>query len=191
MNPTRLFFNYVRLKIIGECIESQTDKNPINFEIELASDKVNLREMKSEKFEKFNDDQEKTSAQMILELCYDVKDRTQFPLSNIPCIVASLKVLEALKASHIYWHANFHKNIADLHLLRLKLLDYNQVPITQPLCSPLRDEPTELMLKTRIKETEMIRGIPAAHINLKMTNEEFLDRDGGSPIYEGLKKDKV
>ena len=88
-----------------------------------------------------------------------------------------------------------------------------QVIDTTPLLfvALLRDGPTELMLKTRIKETEMIRGIPAAHINLKKTNEEFLDRDddlfvqrrvphdelhecvkyGDSPIYEGLKKDKV
>ena len=51
------------------------------------------------------------------------------------------------------------------------------VPTTQPLYSPPRDEPIELMLKTRIKETELIQGIPGSHINLKMTNEEFLDRD--------------
>jgi hypothetical protein len=207
------------LKIIGECVESRTDENSSNFEIELASDIVNFREMKSNEFEKFDDhDQEKTSAQIILDLFYksyyrdNVNDETRFPLSNTPCIVAPLKVLEALKSSHIYWNdANFRKNIADLHLLRHMLSGCNQVPITQPLCSPLRDEETELMLKTRIKETEMIRGVPAAHINLKQTNEEFLEREnnlfvqkrvphdelhnlvkyGERPIYESLKKDKV
>ena len=125
---------------------------------------------------------------MILELCQGVEDKMLFPF---PFIVAPLSVLEALKSSHIYWPANFYKHIEDLHSLRIILNCGNQLPITEPLCSPSRNEKTELMLKTRIKETEMIRGIPAAHINLKMTNEEFLDRDGGSPIYEGLKKDKV
>src|SRR6266542_1049431 len=112
--------------------------------------------------------------------------------------------------SHIYWPAYFNKNISDLHSLRI-LLGYNKMSITQPLCSPQRDEQIELMLKTRIKETEIIRGIPGSHINLNMTNEEFLDREdnlfvkqriphddihelvkyGDRPIYDGLKKDKV
>ena len=81
---------------------------------------------------------------------------------------------------------------------------------TQPL-SIQRDEPIELMLKTRIKETEIRQGIPGAHISLNMTNEEFLDREddlfvqrrlphdelhkrvkyGHRPIYEILKVDDV
>ncbi|CAG8781962.1 7371_t:CDS:2, partial [Rhizophagus irregularis] len=61
--------------------------------------------------------------------------------------------------SHIYWPEDFHKNISDLHLLRI-LLGYNKISAIQPLCSPQRDESIELMLKTRIKETEIIRGIP-------------------------------
>src|SRR4051812_31410040 len=63
------------------------------------------------KFEMFNDDQErersKTSAQMIFELCHDVKDRLMLPLSKLPIVVAPLEVLEVLKASHIYWSAGF------------------------------------------------------------------------------------
>jgi len=148
---------------------------------------------------------------MILELCRNVKDKMLFPLlSNFSFIVTPLKILEALKTSHIYWPADFHKNIADLHLLR----DYNKnnkTSITQPLYSPQRDEQIELMLKTRIKETEIIQGVPREHINLKKTNEEFLDREddlfvqrrvphdelhervkyGDRPIYETLKEDKV
>src|SRR6266480_6346491 len=92
------------------------------------------------KFEKFSEGSQKMSAQMILELCRDVKDKTLFPLSGFPCIVAPLKVLEALKSSHIYWPANFHKNIADLHSLRV-LSGYDQ--------NLQRDEQIELMLKTR------------------------------------------
>src|ERR1043166_4337228 len=84
---------------------------------------------------RFNDDQEtkqsKTSAQMILEPCHNVGDKTLFPMSIFPCIVAPLKVLEAL--------------IADLHSLKI-LLGYNKVPTTQPLYSPPRDGPIELML---------------------------------------------
>src|SRR5581483_2905105 len=127
------------------------------------------------KFEKFYDDQPKTSGQMILELCRDVKDKTLFPLSSFPCIVAPLKLLEALKSSHIYWPADFHKNIADLHSLRV-LSGYNKEPTTQPLTLK-RDSTIELILKTRIKETEIRQGVPGAHINLNKSNEEFLDRE--------------
>ena len=148
---------------------------------------------------------------MILELCRNIENKTMFPLLlNFPCIIAPLKVLEALKSSHIYWPADFHKNIADLHLLRI-LSGYNEPSTVQPLCSPQRDEQIELMLKTRIKETEIIRGIPGAHIKLNMTNEEFLDHDdnlfvqrrvphddlhelvkyGDHPIYQNLKDDQV
>ena len=81
----------------------------------------------------------------------------------------------------------------------------------QPLLSPPRDFQINLMIETRIKETEMIKGVPGAHINLNKTNEEFLDREddlfvqrrvphdelhervkyGDRPIYETLKEDKV
>ncbi|CAB4387746.1 unnamed protein product [Rhizophagus irregularis] len=255
----------VGLKIIGKCNDA------INFEIELVSDKVYLKEIKPNKtkyenlikdnavikefketekqvakytidsteknkfldnvrniscgladysfkidspneFEFVKRDQRnhsKMSAQMILEYCHDVKDIKFISLLSFPCIVAPLKVLEVLKTSHIYWPANFHKNIADLHSLRI-ILGYSNVPITQPLCSPKRDEQIELILNTRIKETEILRGVPAAHINLNKTNQEFLDRDndlfvqryvphdklheyvkyGDVPIHETLKEDK-
>ncbi|PKC50248.1 hypothetical protein RhiirA1_486955, partial [Rhizophagus irregularis] len=92
-------------------------------------------------FERFNDVHTKMSALMILELCRNIEDKIMLPLlSNFLCIVAPLKILEALKTSQIYWPADFHKNISDLHLLRI-LLDYNKdkVSIIQPLCSPQRD----------------------------------------------------
>jgi hypothetical protein len=217
------------LKIIGDCTELYTNKNPINFDIELVSNKVDFRKMKSDvtelmningddsdgsdkineiEFEKFNNNQSKMSAQIILELCRNVENKTLFPLSSSPCIVAPLKILEALKASHIYWPTDFQKNIADLHTLR-GLSGYNK-ELTQPL-SIQRDELIELMLKTRIKETETRQGVPGAHISLNKTNEEFLDREddlfvqrrvphdelhervkyGHRPIYETLKDDKV
>ncbi|CAB5351929.1 unnamed protein product [Rhizophagus irregularis] len=128
-------------------------------------------------FEMFNDSKPKISALMILELCRNIEDKTILPLlSNYLCIVAPLKILEALKTSHIYWPGDFYKNISDLHLLRI-LLDYNKVSPIQPLCSPQRDELIELMLKTRIKETEIIRGKPGAHINLNMSNEDLLENE--------------
>src|SRR5256885_7071380 len=58
-------------------------------------------------FEKFNHNQPKMSAQMILDLCHGVENTTLFPLSDVPCIVASLKILEAdrkstrLNSSHL------------------------------------------------------------------------------------------
>ena len=262
------------LKIIGECIELHSSEDPVKFDIELASNKVDLRRMKLDEaadkeynnkdnvnattsldqkqnqtlintqsgllqeqiarqstdqkkpenddddsddddiklieFEKFDNNQPKMSAQMILDLCHDIEDKTLFPFSDVPCIVAPLKILEALKASHIYWPIDFHKNIDDLHSLRI-LLGYNQVPTNQPLCNLQRDEPIDFMLKTRIKETEARQGVSGAHINLDQTNEEFLDREddllvrrriphdelhervkyGDRPIYETLKEDKV
>ncbi|CAB4433698.1 unnamed protein product [Rhizophagus irregularis] len=133
-----------------------------NMEDNMEDDEINKIE-----FEMFNDVHPKMSALMILELCHNIEDKMIFPfLSNFLCIVAPLKILEALKTSHIYWPEDFHKNISDLHLLRI-LLGYNKISAIQPLCSPQRDESIELMLKTRIKETEIIRDIPGAHINLK------------------------
>ncbi|CAB4426208.1 unnamed protein product [Rhizophagus irregularis] len=157
-------------------------------------------------FERFNDVHPKMSALMILELCRNIEDKTMLPLlSNFLCIVAPLKILEALKTSQIYWPADFHKNISDLHLLR----DYNKdkVSIIQPLCSPQRDELIELILETRIKETEIIQGKPGVHINLNMSNDDFLENEdnlfvqkcipredlhelvkyGDHPIYQGLR----
>ncbi|CAG8716374.1 19426_t:CDS:2 [Rhizophagus irregularis] len=245
VKESRAIFNNINLihypggglKLVGECIELSTSEKPISFDIELVSDKVDLRNMKSNvnlnkeenvkedvnnskdniqddinkiEFEKFNDIRPKISSLMILEMCQNIKDKIMFPLmSNFLCIVAPLKILEALKTSHINWPADFHKNIADLHLLRI-LLDYNKVSTIQPLCSPQRDEPIELMLKTRIKETEIIQGKPGAHINLNMSNEDFLENEdnlfvqkrvphddlhelvkyGDHPIYQGLKDDQ-
>ncbi|GBC02369.1 hypothetical protein RclHR1_00460007 [Rhizophagus clarus] len=225
------------LKLVGEYIETSASENekPISFDIELVSDRVDLRNMKPNanlnkkddddkndkddnnsivdhtkiEFEMFNDVRPKISSLMILELCCNIEDKMMIPLlSDFFCIVAPLKILEALKSSHIYWPTNFHKNIADLHHLRI-LLDYNKVSNVQPLC-PQRDEQIELMLKTRIKETEIIRGIPGDHINLNMSNEDFLDNKdnlfvqrrvhyddlhelvkyGNQPIYQGLKDDQ-
>ncbi|EXX74096.1 hypothetical protein RhiirA5_409865 [Rhizophagus irregularis] len=271
------------LKLVGEYIDQSTDEKSISFDIELVSEKVDLRNMKlimslnkeesddedeSDKdddqyyrryrryfkrynfdddsensennndddsensennkdddnkgntqdddeinkieFEMFDDPKPKISALMILELCRNIEDKTILPLlSNYLCIVAPLKILEALKTSHIYWPEDFYKNISDLHWLRI-LLDYNKVSPIQPLCSPQRDELIELMLKTRIKETEIIRGNPGAHINLNMSNEDFLENEdnlfvqtrvphddlhelvkyGDHPIYQGLKDDQ-
>ncbi|CAG8783912.1 6593_t:CDS:2, partial [Rhizophagus irregularis] len=112
-----------------------------------------------------------------------------------------------LKSSHINYPSNFQKNITDLHILRASL-GYSKILITQPLCSPQRDEPIELLLKTRIMETEIIQ---RAQVDLNMiNNEEFFDHNnkfsvqgriphddihelvkyGEHPIYESLKIDK-
>ncbi|PKB96609.1 hypothetical protein RhiirA5_404421 [Rhizophagus irregularis] len=191
------------LKIIGEFIDRyiSKDESSIIFDIELVSDKFNLKKMKSNEvldydeignnddgyfeidkidFERIDYTQPKASGLMILELCCNVEDKILFPLpSNFLCIVAPLKILEALKTSHICWPTDFHKNIADLHLLR-DILNYKDMSIIRPLCNPQRDELIEFLLKTRIKETENIRGIP----------DVFFVKYGDHPIYESLKEDK-
>ncbi|CAB5383710.1 unnamed protein product [Rhizophagus irregularis] len=103
------------------------------------------------------------------------------------CIVAPLKILEALKSSHINYPSNFQKNITDLHILRVSL-GYNKMLITQPLCSPQRDEPIELLLKTRIMETEIIQKAQVECIPHDDIHE--LVKYGEHPIYESLKIDK-
>ncbi|CAG8628368.1 uncharacterized protein OCT59_019114 [Rhizophagus irregularis] len=195
--------------------DNMQDDVELNFDVfENNSKKSNAEDsednMKDEinkiEFERFNDVHPKMSALMILELCRNIEDKTMLPLlSNFLCIVAPLKILEALKTSQIYWPADFHKNISDLHLLR----DYNKdkVSIIQPLCSPQRDELIELILETRIKETEIIQGKPGEHINLNMSNDDFLENEdnlfvqkcipredlhelvkyGDHPIYQGLR----
>ncbi|RGB24516.1 hypothetical protein C1646_772983 [Rhizophagus diaphanus] len=219
------------LKLAGKYIDNYTaDKKFISFDIELVSEKMDFRNMKpifegnSEdnmkvddmqdddkinkiEFERFNDVHPKMSALMILELCCNIEDKTMLPLlSNFLCIVAPLKILEALKTSQIYWPADFHKNISDLHLLR----DYNKdkISIIQPLCSQQRDELIELILETCIKETEIIYGKPDAHIKLNMSNDDYLEDNlfvqkcishedlyelvkyGEHPIYQGLRDDQ-
>ena len=44
-------------------------------------------------FEKFDYNQPKMSAQMILDLCHGIENTILFPLSDILCIVAPLKIL--------------------------------------------------------------------------------------------------
>jgi hypothetical protein len=110
-----IYYPGAGLRIVGSCIELYTDHtdhtgdtddtddddnaNDIAtyFDIELVSDKMDLGKMKSNEakkadedveFEKLNDNQQKMSAQMILEICRDVKDKTIFPLAGFSCIVA-------------------------------------------------------------------------------------------------------
>ncbi|CAG8750677.1 16307_t:CDS:2, partial [Rhizophagus irregularis] len=181
------------LKLVGEYIDQHTDKKLISFDIELVSEKVDLRNMKSnmnlnkkESDEDESDEDESDEDDNISEDNSDISnDSEDFEYSednmedddmqdddeinkieferfnDVHPKLSALMILElcSLKTSHIYWPADFHKNISDLHLLRI-LLGYNKIPTIQPLCSPQRDESIELMLKTRIKETEIIRGIP-------------------------------
>ncbi|PKY52624.1 hypothetical protein RhiirA4_470375 [Rhizophagus irregularis] len=260
------------LKLAGKYIDQYSaDKKLISFDIELVSEKVDLRNMKSifednsednEKvddmqddnefnfdifednykksnaedsednmkdddmqdddmqdddkinkieFERFNDVHQKMSALMILELCRNIEDKIMLPLlSNFLCIVAPLKILEALKTSLIYCQADFHKNISDLHLLRdyVALTQTKKKNIAEDLYSPQRDELIELILETCIKETEIIYSKPGAYsINLNMSNDDFLEYEdnlfvqkcishedlyelvkyGDHPIYQGLR----
>jgi hypothetical protein len=104
------------------------------------------------------------------------------------CVIAPLEILESLKSSHINWPAYFEKHIADLHSLRALLpppppSNNSTVNIgifadkTKPLTSLYRSTQLEDFLLTRTLETEAFRGTPGAHINLNVSNEDFLGRD--------------
>uniref|UniRef100_U9UUK6 Uncharacterized protein n=1 Tax=Rhizophagus irregularis (strain DAOM 181602 / DAOM 197198 / MUCL 43194) TaxID=747089 RepID=U9UUK6_RHIID len=221
------------LKLVGEYIDQLTDKKLISFDIELVSEKVDLRNMKSNMNlnKKESDEDESDEDDNISEDNSEISHYSEDSVDNMEDNMkddeinkieferfndvhpktSALMILElSLKTSHIYWPEDFHKNISDLHLLRI-LLGYNKISAIQPLCSPQRDESIELMLKTRIKETEIIRGIPGAHINLNMSNDDFLENKddlfvqkrvphddlhervkyGDHPIHQGLKDDQV
>ncbi|CEP10230.1 hypothetical protein [Parasitella parasitica] len=168
-----------------------------------------------------------SSAGQILDLCNRGNDNDA-PLMNfsvgpskgLPCIVAPIELLETLKTSHIFWPAYFDKHIADLHGLRTLLasgsnhsttVNYGiRADKTKPLTPPARTAELEQFLVTRTLEVEAFRGTPGAHINLNVSNEDFLGRDddlfvtrhiphddvhtivmyGEEPIYDQLKTDK-
>ncbi|PKY31312.1 hypothetical protein RhiirB3_448853 [Rhizophagus irregularis] len=220
------------LKLAGEYIDQHTDKKLISFDIELVSEKVDLRNMKSNMNlnKKESDEDESDEDDNISEDNSEISHYSEDSVDNMEDNMkddeinkieferfndvhpktSALMILElSLKTSQFYWPEDFHKNISDLHLLRI-LLGYNKISAIQPLCSPQRDESIELMLKTRIKETEIIRGIPGAHINLNMSNDDFLENKddlfvqkrvphddlhervkyGDHPIHQGLKDDQ-
>ncbi|KAI8906657.1 hypothetical protein DFJ77DRAFT_514441 [Powellomyces hirtus] len=122
----------------------------------------------------------KSSAQRLLEYCAPSEETIALPRNGMTCKVASFEVLEALKHSHIFWPAHFHKHIADLHFLRALIPSDShgrRVRKDCPMTSPTRDVTLEEILQLRYKEAKAFRGVPADHINLTMTNEEFLDQD--------------
>jgi hypothetical protein len=189
-------------KILGEV------KDTIKFEIELALVKDGLIDTSC-------------SAGQILNL----SNRDDAVLLNFPvgptdrhqCVVASIEMLEVIKCSHIYWPFYFPKHIADLHTLRALLPSASpsvnlgiRADKTKPLTPPARSAELEGLLTTRTLETEAFRGTPGAHINLNVSNEDFLGRDddlfvtrhvphddvhhlvkyGETPIYDQMKTDK-
>ncbi|KAL9548346.1 hypothetical protein MBANPS3_005723 [Mucor bainieri] len=177
-----------------------------------------------------NNDQESTaissSATHILELCHANQGDASYMNVSLgsskgsACIVASVSLLEALKSSHIYWPAYFAKHIADLHTLRAALAPLELESSTanigifakknEPLTPPTRSDEITRFLLARTLEVEAFRGTPGAHINLNMSNQDFLGRDddlfvtrhiphddvhalvayGAAPIYDELKTDK-
>lgn len=167
-----------------------------------------------------------SSASQILKLCEANGDDTSYMTislgsgKGIACMVAPVSLLEALKSSHIYWPAYFAKHIADLHTLRAVLAPLEPPSSTanigifadkgKPLTPPTRSPQMEELLLARTLEVEAFRGTPGAHINLNMSNQDFLDREDDlfvtrhiphddvhamvmyhdTPIYDELKTDK-
>jgi hypothetical protein len=85
--------------------------------------------------------------------------------------VAPPHLLERIKRSHVYWPIQFQKTIDDLHQLKEFLLT-NPAGIGKPLATY-----DDIMVQ-RYGEAEQRNGIPADHIHMNVTNEEFLDREG-------------
>jgi hypothetical protein len=162
-----------------------------------------------------------TSAGQLFEICGANDD---VPLMNFPigsnkswkCIVASVEALEAIKCSHIHWSTYFPKHIGDIHTLRTVMASSSsQVNIglyddkNKPLTTPERTSQLDVLILTRTLEAEAFRGTSGAHINLNVSNQDFLERDddlfvtrhiphdddhapvkyGDTPIYDQLKTD--
>ncbi|KAL9558832.1 hypothetical protein MBANPS3_000694 [Mucor bainieri] len=167
-----------------------------------------------------------SSAVMLLNLCNTTSPPDELTYLSFAigtgqknqAIVAPVELLEAIKTSHIYWPVYFEKHIADLHALRALLAADTSATVnlgyhadkTKPLTPPARSPQVEEFLVVRTLETEAFRGTPGAHINLNVSNEEFLGREndlfvarriphddihtmvmyGSEPVYDGLKTDK-
>jgi hypothetical protein len=160
------------------------------------------------------------SAVQLFEICNTDVSIMKFPVGSKrgwQCIVAPVQVLEAIKCSHIHWPTYFPKHIGDIHTLRSVMpLSSSQVNIglyadkNKPLTAPERTPQLEEFILTRTLEAEAFRGTPGAHINLNVSNKDFLERDddlfvtrhiphddvhalvkyGDTPIYDQLKTDK-
>ncbi|RIA96677.1 hypothetical protein C1645_815101 [Glomus cerebriforme] len=152
------------LKIIGECIEPSTDEKSTNFDIELVSDKVDLRKMKS--LNKKESDDNDVDNIYDVDNGIDIDDDNSNDISKIEFERFNVDQQPKLSALMIL---ELCYNVEDKILFPL-LSNF-------PCIHSQRDEQVELMLNTRIKETEIIQGVPGAHINLNMTNEDFLDHD--------------
>ena len=119
--------------------------------------------------------------------------------------VASIDMLEAIKTSHIYHPINFTKHIIDLHIIRrcLGLLLDQRATIRYPLDAivdinsrqpglcPDRSPELNTILEIRRKELNLIKGVPGAHINLKKTNDEFLETEGTLLVEKMIKHDDI
>ncbi len=119
-------------------------------------------------------------------------------------VVPPISLLETIKTSHIFHSNNFIKHIKDLHLIRRymyynkirqqKFIDkqyiYNEYEVAEP---PKREPSSEYskILELRRLETDLKKGVPGSHINLNMTNEDFLDREGILKVDRPVKHDDI
>jgi hypothetical protein len=103
-------------------------------------------------------------------------------LIKINFLAASLPILEMIKRSHIFFPRNWHKHIEDLHLIRSKL--------NKNFWSSHHPE-LKRLYELRFQETCERHGIPANHINLNMSNEDFLDRPEILWVKRYVKHDRI
>ncbi|KAL9536781.1 hypothetical protein MBANPS3_012370 [Mucor bainieri] len=205
-----------RMSALPECLYKITGENQtthLKFEIEIAANERESDEL--------------CSANQLLSMCNREQDDTRHCINfslgaskGLSCIVASVEVLETLKSSHIYWPAHFSKHIADLHGLRALLAPHDPMDSAanygfradknKPLTTPDRSSELNHFLAARTLEIEAFRGTPGAHINLNVSNQDFLGRDddlfvdrhiphddvhalvqyGDCPVYDEMKTDK-
>jgi hypothetical protein len=119
--------------------------------------------------------------------------------------VASMATLEAIKTSHIFHPINFSKHIVDLHVIRryLALTPYERgnigdylpgiidVNSRQPGPVPTRHEMIQKIMDVRRTEINIVKGVPGAHINLKMDNDDFLETAGTLLVEKMIKHDDI
>ncbi len=122
------------------------------------------------------------------------------PMINI--YIASLEVLEGITYSHIYHNINFLKHIKKLHILR-KLININSNFLNNyNLIDFLENDKTVISMKERSDEViNIIKlrrdecnikfGVPAAHINLNMSNDDFLEKEGNLTVKKYIKHDLI
>jgi hypothetical protein len=114
--------------------------------------------------------------------------------------VANLEVLEIIKTSHIYHPHSFSKHIKDVHAIR-RLMSICSIKSDSDIAFIqddnkvgkvlIRSDEINSILKIRSDEIDKIKGIPAEKVNLMMSNDDFLEKDGNLLVEKMIKHDDI